>query len=519
MFKNNSILTIIFFILLSNSIYAQVEKEQTMTYFSDELYTTKEFGPEVKILIGNVIFKHDNSEMFCDSALFNTVKNQFNAFGNIQIIKPGEEDTVFVYGDTLHYLGHQKLAKIRNNVKLIKDSLTLITDSLDYDLNNNIGYYFANGTTINDEDTLKSVFGYYYSDLNEFFFKDSVVIQNPRFTMYSDTLKHNTKTKTSYFLGPTDIISEENYIYCENGWYNHKTDKAQFSENSFLKNKEKTLKGDKLYYDRNSGIGKAYNNVTISDTVKNAILMSEYCMYNEKTGYSFLTDSALFIQITDEDSLFLHADTLCAYNDTINKGQEQEHIYRIILAYNKAKIFKSDFQAKCDSLVYTFKDSVIEMHYEPVMWSDSNQLNADYIQIFTYNNEVEQVVLTGNAFMISQSDSVRFDQTRGDEIVAWVENKELYKIDVNTNCKSIYFAKDDYNKLIAVNVIECEKMAIYFKEKKPDRIWFYNNPKAKLYPPLQLSNSKDSKIEGFKWFEKYRPLDKSEIFMWNKEEL
>lgn len=482
-----------------------------MKYFANELYTTKELGPEVKILIGNVVFKHDSSEMFCDSAIFNTTKNQFNAFGNIQIIKPSEQDTVFLYGDTLNYIGELKLAKVRNNVKLIKDSLTLLTDSLDFDMVDNIGYYFANGTTINGKDTLKSVFGYYYSDLNELFFKDSVVIINPRFNMYSDTLKHNTKTNTSFFLGATEIISQDNYIYCEDGWYNHESNKAEFSANSYLRNKEKTLKGDLLVYDRNKGIGKAYKNVTINDTVQNSILKSEYGMYNEKTGYSLITDSALFIQITEKDSIFLHADTLCAYNDTIPEGEEPQRIYRIILAYKSAKIFKPDFQAKCDSLVYTFKDSIIEMYTDPILWSDSSQLNADFIKITTYNNEIDQVLLSGEAFIVSKADSIRYNQIKGDEIIGTFENRELYKVNVNSNGKSIYFAKDDYNKLIAVNIIECKDMIIYFKDKKLDKMWFYNNPKAKMYPPLQLSK-KEVEIDGFRWFEKHRPLSKNDVF-------
>ncbi len=34
--------------------------------------------------------------------------------------------------------------------------------------------------------------GYYYTKEKLFFFKDSVVVVNPDYTMYSDTLKYNT---------------------------------------------------------------------------------------------------------------------------------------------------------------------------------------------------------------------------------------------------------------------------------------------------------------------------------------
>ena len=166
--------------------------QKKIDFDSKYLFTTEELGPDIKILIDSVVFKHENAIMFCDSALFNYGESYFDAYGNIQLIKPTEEnDTVYLYGDTLHYSGKTKYAKVRNNVVLEKDSLILYTDSLDYDLNQNMGYYFDHGTTLNGEDTLESVFGYYFADDDELFFKKDVVIKNPSFKMYSDTLKLN----------------------------------------------------------------------------------------------------------------------------------------------------------------------------------------------------------------------------------------------------------------------------------------------------------------------------------------
>lgn len=508
-----NLLALFFILIAGTNAYAQ----QQIDFKSKFFFTTDELGPQIKVLTDSVVFFHDNSRMFCDSALFNPDLNIFDAYGNVRIEKPDANgDTVFLYGDTLHYSGKIKFAKIRTNVVLIKDSLKLTTDNLDYNLKKNIGYYFNKGTTENGEDTLRSEFGYFYADENEFFFKKNVEIRNPRFNMYSDTLKHNTVTKISYFLGPTEIISKENYIYCENGWYNHETDVSQFNKNSYFKNNEKKLQGDSLYYDRNKGIGKAFKNVTISDTIKSSYLTGNYGFYNEKTEFSLMRDSAVFIQVNETDSLFLHADTLCSYNDTIVENEEQ-NIYRIIQAFHKVKIFKSDFQAMCDSLIYDLKDSVIEMHINPVLWSGENQLSSDFILISTYNNEVESVDLEGNSIIVSKSDSLRYNQIKGDDMVGYVENKELYQVNVNSQGKAIYFVKDDEEKLIAVNLIECADMTIFLKDRTIDKIWYFTKPKAKLYPPMILTPVQE-KLEGFKWLEKFRPLNRYEIFIWEKQE-
>lgn len=506
------ILIFIVLFLNFNSIFSQTK----IDFDSKYLYTTKKLGPDIKILTDSVVFKHENSIMFCDSALFNYETNYFDAFGNVRLIKPGKnlKDTVFLFGDTLHYSGSNKYARVRNNVILKKDSLLLKTDSLDYDLDKNIGYYFNNGTTVNGQDTLKSVFGYYYADDNEFFFKKNVEVINPRFKMLSDTLKHNTQTKISYFIGPTEIISDSNYIYCENGWYDHNNNISQFNKNAYFKNKEQKLNGDSLYYNRNSGIGKAFKNVTFKDSIQDILLKGNYGFYNENNGFFLMTDSARFIQVDqNNDSLFMHADTLQSYKDSVIVNDTAK-VYRIILAFHNVKTYKSDFQSMCDSLTYNLLDSVFEMHTNPVMWSDSNQLSADYIEIQTYKNEVDEIDMIKNAFIISQSDSVRFNQIYGDEMTAYIDSNKVSEVDVKGNGKSVYFIRDDNNKLIGVNFIGCKDMNIYLKKNKLDKIWFYKKPKGKIHPPLTLEQS-ETLLSGFKWEEKNRPLKKDDIFKKN----
>ena len=496
------------------------QDKKKIEYSSTVLYTTAELGPKIKILTGNVIFLHENAKMHCDSALFNVSDNLFHAFGHIKIAKPTEEDSVFLYGDTLHYDGNKKMARVRKNVSLIQDSLRLYTDSIDYDMNEDMGYYFNGGTTINGEDTLSSVYGYYYAQRKELFFKKNVVVNNPEFEMYSDTLKHKTDSRISYFFGPSEIFSDENYIYCEDGWYDHKKHYSKFSKNAYLKNDKQSIKGQKISYDRTKGIGKAYIDVEIRDSTQNIILQGNYGIYNEKTNYSLITDSAVFIQIAETDSLFLHADTIRSlYKEEETKNADGENNkYRIVQAFHKVKIFKPDFQAKCDSLVYTFKDSVMELHTNPVIWSENNQLTADFIMVMTRHNEVEQVNMETNSFIISESDSLRYNQIKGNRMIGFVTNRELTRVDVFENGESLYFLKDDNGLRIGSNHITCTNMNIYLKDKEIDRIWFFENPKAIMKPPNSLGESEKS-LNGFRWEGKQRPMNKYDIFLWTEDEI
>ncbi len=523
-FSRSKWFLVLLFLLVFQFGFSQ-EKKNQIDYQANVLYTTLELGPEIKILTDSVAFFHEGASMYCDSALFNPTKDYFKAFNRIEIVKPRERDTVFLYGDSLHYSGITKVARMRGNVIMVQDSLTLSTDSLDFNLETNIGYYPNYGITVSGEDTLESKLGFYYADTRELFFKDSVVVKNTRFRLYSDTLRHNTRTKISYIFGPTNIVSDSNYLYCEKGKYNHDSDKAYITKEAFLRNQTKTMWGDSLFYDRKKSYGEAFRNVVIRDTVENLLLTGDYGKYDEARDISMMTLNALLTQINAPgDSLFMHADTLIAKTDTLkipdidDKGVEiqRDSLFRVIRAYRHVKIFKQDFQAKCDSMTYSFSDSVMRMFYAPVVWSDENQLSADKITVYTENEKVIQVDLDENAFAISQSDSTRYDQVRGKKMIGYLENDELYRVDVLDDGQSLYYVKDSNQLLIGVNIIECKDMSIYLENQKINKIWFYTNPKGTMHPPLSLKDEMKY-LPNFKWYDNLRPRKKADVFVWITE--
>lgn len=463
-------------------------------------------GTNAKRLIGNVIFKHGDAVMYCDSAYYFSDINVMDAYSHIHIIR---NDTLHLYGDFLKYIGNEKLAEVRDNVKLVDNETTLTTNYLDFNIRENYGYYMNGGDIVSGQNNLRSEKGYYYANTKTFFFKDSVVIDNPDYDIYSDTLRYNTESKIAWFYGPTEIISDENYIYCENGWYDTDKDISQFNKNAWLKSKDQILRGDSLYYERNTGFGQAFNHVQLHDLKQDVILQGNFAEYYEEPERALLTDSAVFMQISDDkDTLYVHADTLRSVMDTSG-------LHKIIKAYYKVKIYEKDLQGKCDSLAYSFADSVIRLYREPVLWSADNQLTADYIEIQTRNNNVDKIVMENTAFIISREDSVRFNQIKGKKMTGYFSNNELYKINVDGNGQTIYFARDK-NVIVGVNKAESSSLIIYLQDRKIRKINFITKPEGTLYPPFTLKRD-ELMLKDFQWYEEYRPLNKHDIFTWKRE--
>ncbi len=490
-------------LILSFSIEAQQAKVagKIKILFADSLnFDKKVYGSNAQVLKGNVKFSHENIIMFCDEAQFYNDSNKVIAKSNIHII---QNDTLHLYGDNLVYDGVIGLAKIRNNVKMVNKDVVLTTNHLDYDRVKSVGYYFNGGTTVNKADTLVSSWGFYYPSTNEVQFKDSVVVTSSKYKMVSDTLKYHTVSEIISIVGPTNIYSDMNRIYSEFGFYDTKLDYAKLLKKSSIFSKERILSGDTIYYNRVNGQGEVFSNMSISDTTNSMILMGNYGFYNERTKAGLATKQAELLQIQDGDTLFLHADTLTLSSLVGND--------RVIKAYHHVKFFRNDIQGRCDSMVYTSSDSCNTLYNDPVIWAMQNQLTAETIKLYAKNGSFDRVEMNNLAFVISEEDTIKYNQVVGQNMIGYIKKNKLYKIDVDGNGQTIYFPKDGTD-LIGINKAECSSMTIYLDNQAVDKIIMRTTPAGRLHPPI-VFNSDDYKLKGFYWLEAYRPHKRSDIFI------
>ncbi|MCK5135731.1 MAG: hypothetical protein KAR19_08085 [Bacteroidales bacterium] len=461
-------------------------------------------GKDARKLLGDVRLKHEDVIMFCDSAYFYPSTGTVDAFSNVKII---QGDTLTLTGDLMHYNGKTKLVRVRKNVKLVNNEITLLTDSLNYNRATEIAYYMGGGILTQKDNTLTSGRGRFFVDSEIFFFMDSVVVNNPDYTIYTDSLKYDTQTEISYFYGPTEIISDERYIYCENGWYDTQQDVSFVTDNVYLEEEGRTLRGDTLYYEANEGFGRANSNVEIIDTAENMILKGNYGLYYRDRDYIMVTDSALMIQIDGPDTMYVHADTLRSLQNPEIEGQS-----RILKAYYRVKIYRPDIQVMCDSLVYVEADSAFDFFGEPVLWSAENQLTASQIRVVMVNQQLHSMYLTRTAFVTSRKDSDKYDQMRGKEMTGFFTNNKLSKILVTGNGQTIYYAEDQ-EIIVGANKTECSDLSIYLKDNKISRVVYNTKPDGTYYP-LKLFPTEEAYLSDFKWVEQWRPLNYLDVFRW-----
>ena len=512
--KSKYFLILLFYPLL---LSAQQDKPTKIELIhADSLDYNKEVNKNVRRLIGNVSFKHENAIMNCDSAYLYAETNSMESFGSIRI---NQGDTVTLKGDHLNYDGNSSVAIVTGNVILSDRKMTLTTDRVDYDRKSGIAFYNSGGKIVDNADTLTSRTGTYNSATKEMHFKTDVVLTNPQYVMRTDTMHYNTLTRTTYFFGPTTITSKENFIYCERGFYNTEKEISGFTSNAYIKTQTQKLKGDSIAYNRKTGEGKAFENVSISDSANNILINGKYAEHNEFTERSLVTGLAEMIQIFTTDSLFLHADTLSAIADTLAPKDSLQKKKRTVFAFHNVKFFKTDLQGRCDSLVYSFRDSAIHLYNAPILWSNANQMTSDSVTLLTAFGKISHVLMKNNAFIVSladsanmgNNDSVRFNQIRGRDLTGYFSDNKLYKIFVEGNGQTIYYAKNKEEKLTGVNRADCSDIYISVEENKVKEISLVNNPDATFYPLNEIF-PRELRLKGFAWLPKLRPENREAIF-------
>lgn len=496
---------IILLCLLSSSLIAQktvlVEQAEFLE-FDDKI------AEGAQRLVGYVVLSIDDVTLSCDSAYIFENKD-FKAFENIHI---NQGDSIHLYGDDLDYVQSTNLATLQNNVLFKDNDMTLKTELMTYNLSTSIGSYFNGGiiTSTANDNKLTSQSGSYDSDMDMFYFKKNVVLSNPEYTVKSDTLNYNNLSERAFFFGPTTIIGEDADIYCENGWYDTKTEICQFSENASITSESTLLKGDSLYYDGSLNYGEAFRNVLISDSLEKFTIQGNYGYHDSDKDSSFVVGKTLYIQEFETDSLFLHADTLLSIKDTADQS--------MIKAYHKVRFFKPDMQGKADSLVWQNTDSLIQMFNAPVVWSEESQMSADTIYIGMKDGKMHELHARKNAFIVSSKGAEKYDQIKGRELIGYFKNNDLYKLDMVGNGQAVYYPLQEKNgrqTIQGVNKIDCSDIVIYMKDSSIERIKFLTKPKGAMIP-ISKAVKKDEVLEGFIWIDNLRPLSKEDIFLENQ---
>ncbi len=527
------------FLFICSSLYAQqpadtLTKKKIIIINAERLNYQKIDSAEFQSAAGKVIIRQDATLFYTDSVVLNKTKNLLEAFGHVHI---NDNDSIDTYSDYLRYLGNEKKAYLKGNVKLTDGKGILTTPDLDYDLNTHIGIYTKSGKVVSDKSVLTSTEGFYYGETKDVYFKKNVVLVNPNYTVTTDTLLFNTYTNVATFIVPSVIKSgDKRKIYTSDGYYDLKNKKAYFGKRPHIEDSTTILDADEVATNDSTKESEASGNVVYKDTAQGVTIFSNNLKNNGSQSSFLATQKPVMVIKQDKDSIFLSADTLFSARlsnlrkfrnipvildslpatDSIvladsAKAKKDSARDRFVEAYYNVKIFSDSLQAVGDSLFYSSEDSAFRLFKNPVVWSHESQLSGDTIYLFTLNKKPKRMYAYENAISAQKVGPDYYNQVKGRTINGYFINGEMDYVRAKGSAESIYYAQDDSSKFIGVNRATADVIDMYFKERQADRVVFRSNLIGTSYP-MRQADPNEMRLHNFQWLDNRRPKTKYDLF-------
>jgi hypothetical protein len=202
---------------------------------------------------------------------------------------------------------------------------------------------------------------------------------------------------------------------------------------------------------------------------------------------------------------------------------------QFIKAFYNVQAWDIDFQGICDSAFYSSQDSILRLYGSPILWNDSNQFTGNEIMVYLVNQEVEHIEIDQDAFILQRVDSNAINQVSGNNIIGYMKDSKLYKADVSGNALSVYFIEEEQDSTqvdphtersyIGINKAESSELYMHFTEdNKIKRLVMVPNSNGTLHTPKKISDTKITRLAGFKDHQQLRPTSKTDIYTPKKRE-
>ena len=183
---------------------------------------------------------------------------------------------------------------------------------------------------------------------------------------------------------------------------------------------------------------------------------------------------------------------------------------RVIKAFHNVRVYKSNMQAKADSLFYTSADSTLRWYNNPILWSDGTQQTGDTINVFFKNSKIHNFQVLQNGFIVNvEGDSTKFNQVKGKIITGFFVDGELRNMYVDGNAESIYYSKNNKGEYDNVNQTVSSRLRFKFIEKELTHIVTIREVEGAVDPLDKLT--KEALLTGFIWKPELRPTSKADI--------
>ena len=520
-------------LILNNKVWAngniQILQGDSTRLFSDSLYYSGD-DKEAK-LFGEVILQEGDNALFTDSLIYD-LQNREASYVTGGLMK---RDGTSIKSRRGKYYLSDDLVALADSVVIVDTNFVLQADTLEFDMEEKRAIFVGPTSIAEGDNEIYCESGYYSIDEGRGEFSTNAGFVREGQRGQADRMIFDDSTKVFRMIGNARLWKEDQIAEGDSIIYFQEEERAELFGNAKYQDSTRSLVADIIVYDQatdklttrgstklmegdveliakevdyddSTGVGQARGQVEWRDTLNDIAIFSDVLDYDKTSNYVKATGRRPWIELyMEDDTMFVSGDTIISDEEVIAADTS-----RRIFLYHDVRIYKSDIQGKCDSMVFLEKDSAFTMFDEPLLWSDTSQFSGDTIYIFLKEKTVDRIRQVSESMIVSSNDMVYFNQIGGKEIVSFFKDGKPNYTLVEGNAQSLYFATDEEDAYIAGNKSICSRIKVQFREKKIDNIMFLAEPKAEMLP-MSTPGLKDIRLEGYQWKYELRPKSKEDV--------
>lgn len=444
-----------------------------------------------------------------------------------------------------YYFGSTRDAYFRYNVVLTSPDALIKTDTLRYNANTKIAYFYGPTNIYGKDDTLYTENGTYNNESDQARFgKNNLYTQGSK-SMKGDSLFYDRKAGFGRAIGNITFIdtAEKAELRGGIGLYKKSDESILVTQNPYIViiSESDSAKVDSIWFTADTLFSKVVYTRDILPYKKDELKSDTELSAPEPAAAVSPPGAVLPLSAADsvvrkapsvQDSLKGKPPVAArkgskpilqpgkpGLKDTLKtvKSPKADSASldtaknRIVIAYHNAKIFKSDLQARADSMFFSYSDSTVRCYFNPMLWAQGSQLSGDTIYLQMKNKKLNNMLLQHNSFIVNSedTDSTRFNQIKGKVITGYFKDNKLSQMFVDGNAESVYYVKDD-TAYVGLNHQVSSRIKMNFADGKLTGINFIRAVQASTKPMDKLGEE-DKILKGFIWKPKDRPKSKEEI--------
>jgi lipopolysaccharide export system protein LptA len=552
-----------------NVIYTHKSNGATITCDSAYHY----FPSDTVEFFGNVVVRHESTVLYGEKIFYDgiyakvrgrlvkMIDNERNATLKTQFADYNIDKNTGTYAqggtlarrrDTIESMngifeGYTGIFTFINDVAMKNDSIVLVCDTMLYDTHNDITTFKSNTKTWHGNNIITSDFGMYKPNEDEISFSSNVYMQSEEQEIWADSVWFDNNTKNAVLFCNIQMIdsAQQTIIFGDKVQISDNYQTVVVSENPatlyYSIPQEPDLLSDTTYLIADTICTLMENMKIVTDTIwqKDTALQKNITadsltvtsiidtVKHDSTEHNITSDTAmnesigknkpkLDIRKNKPNELDIANNEKSAQDSLVQILITRDTVVRSMFAFHNVKIYKSDFQALCDSLVYHSSDSATYMYHLPILWNDNTQITSGVATFYSKNRQIDYAEFSSPPMVVMREDSAHFSQLKGKSMKAFFKNSKMDRINVSGNGQSIYYIRENPEKPIsAVEISECANIVIDMilinGKNKINRVTYLMKPVSNTYPVNKIPE--DSKeLKGFVLHDDIRPKSKHELF-------